>query len=285
MSASDIASSRTAEEHAFLSRAASYNHLPDLIPSDTPSPTLRRTFSDLASQRQSESPPTPSKEDVAAGKDILRRTSLQSKDKSTIAVSRFTVSAEDVTDAPASADPPEPPPKVPVTRAPEPVARPSKARAMSGRLVSFARKPWASNSADRAPSPSAKNSRLRPLRTEDSPPTAPMPPSRTSLQQDSAGEQSGSPVRKRTILSKRPRRPVVAVVTQSRDDSSSSPSSPSQQSLRAQPSLEKLPSSLNVSTPVLPPVPKGAATASVDPPRKRDELWGTFRALEADFQK
>ncbi|PKY08153.1 DUF1765-domain-containing protein [Aspergillus campestris IBT 28561] len=286
MSASDIASNRTAEEHAFLSRAASYNHLPDLIQSDTPSPTLRRTFSDLASQHQSESPPPPSKEDVAAGKDILRRTSLQSKDKSTIAVSRFTVSAEDVTDAPASASPPEPPPQVPMTRAPEPVARPSKARAMSGRLVSFARKPWASNSTDRPPSPSAKNSRLRPLRTEDSPPTAPMPPSRTSLQQESAAEQSaGSPVRKRTILSKRPRRPVVAVVTQSRDDSSSSPSSPSQQSLRAHPSLEKLPSSLNVSTPVLPPVPKGATTVSVDPPRKKDELWNAFRALEADFQK
>ncbi|PYH90145.1 DUF1765-domain-containing protein [Aspergillus ellipticus CBS 707.79] len=269
------------DEHAHLSHAASYNHLPDLSEAEAGRPGLRRTFSDLTHPVQAESP---SKEDVAAGKDILRRTSLRSKNKPTIAVSRFTVSTEDLSDT-APSEPTAPPTSVPeTTRAPSPVARPSKARSMSGRLVSLARKPWTSSSP-----PSGKGSRLRSLRTEDqSSLTPPASPSKTSGQADPETETDPAPpARKRTILNKRPRRPMVAVVTQSRADSPGSNSSP--QSLVAKNSLEKLAASLNVSTPVLPPVPKPPTPANIpggmDLPRKKDELWGVFRGLEADFQK
>ncbi|PWY92486.1 DUF1765-domain-containing protein [Aspergillus heteromorphus CBS 117.55] len=278
-SSPDLTDPHRDDEHAHLSHAASYNHLPDLA-AEAGRPGLRRTFSDLTHPIKAESP---SKEDVAAGKDILRRTSLRSKNKSTIAVSRFTVSTEDLSDT-APSEPPAPPTSVPETRAPSPVARPSKARSMSGRLVSLARKPWVSNSP-----PSGKGSRLRSSRAEEqSSLNPPIPPSRISGQTELEAESElAAPARRRTLLNKRPRRPMVAVVTQSRADSPSSNSSP--QSLVAKNSLEKLAASLNVSTPVLPPVPKPPTPAnipgSMDVPRKKDELWGVFRGLEADFQK
>ncbi|KAE8382553.1 DUF1765-domain-containing protein [Aspergillus bertholletiae] len=279
-------------EHVSIPHSASYNHLPDLITSESASPTLRRTFSDLTYPKDSTSP---SKEDVAAGKDILRRTSLRNKNKSTITVSRFSVSTEDVTDlasAELSGAPPNAPEptKVPETKAPEPVARPSKARSMSGRLVSLARKPWKSNSPSRSPSPPGKGARGRTLRAEEdsssgSPASQPksLPPLDTVTESDPA-----VPTRRRTILNKRPRRPVVAVVTQSQADSPTTPNSntPSPFTLTAKNSLEKLTSSFNVTTPVLPPMPKTTvASVGIDFPRKKDELWGVFRGLEADFQK
>ena len=285
-SAPEVTTTHQDDQESWLSRAASYNNLPDLSTSEPGSPGLRRTFSDLTFQKQSDSP---SKEDVAAGKDILRRTSLRrSKEKSTVAVSRFTVSTEDLADTPPS-EPPEPPPKVPQTRPPSPVARPSKARSMSGRLVSFARKPWMSSSPNRPGSPPSKTSRLRTLQGGDS--SSQAPSSRSSGSLDLArGSDPAAPSRKRTILSKRPRRPMVAVVTQSRADSPSTQSSPSPRSLLPKGSLERLTSSFNVSTPVLPPTskttgPSGNSSGGQDPPRKKDELWNAFRGLEADFQK
>ncbi|KAL3493844.1 hypothetical protein BJX62DRAFT_67733 [Aspergillus germanicus] len=269
-----------------LTRAASYNNLTELPTSEPGSPGLRRTFSDLTFQKQSDSP---SKEDVAAGKDILRRTSLRrSKDKPTVAVSRFTVSTEDLTTDVPPSEPPEPP-NVLQTRAPSPVARPFKARGMSGRLVSFARKPWMSSSPNRSTSPSSKTPRLRTLQGEDSSSQTPSSRSSGSLELPPSSD-SAAPSRKRTILNKRPRRPMVAVVTQNRAESPSTQSSPSPRSLLAKGSLERLTSSFNVSTPILPPVPKATASATnvsggSDPPRKKDELWNVFRGLEADFQK
>ncbi|KAB8228594.1 uncharacterized protein BDW43DRAFT_290983 [Aspergillus alliaceus] len=291
---SDILKSHRDGEHTSLPHSASYNHLPDLVASESTSPTLRRTFSDLTYPKDSTSP-SPSKEDVAAGKDILRRTSLRSKEKSTITVSRFSVSTEDVADSPSaelSGAPPKVPEstKVPETKAPEPVARPSKARSMSGRLVNLARKPWMSNSPTRSPSPSAKGSGGRSSRTEEqSPSSSPAPQSKNLTSLDTVTESdTGVPSRRRTILNKRPRRPMVAVVTQSQADSPTTPNSntPSPFTLTAKNSLEKLTSSFNVTTPVLPPMPKTAvASSGIDFARKKDELWGVFRGLEADFQK
>ncbi|EAW09642.1 DUF1765 domain-containing protein [Aspergillus clavatus NRRL 1] len=286
------------DEHTFLSRAASYNNLTDIPVSEPGSPALRRTFSDLAVQSDSGSP---SKEDVAAGKDILRRTSLRrAKEKQTVAISRFTLSAEDLNDAavpapaPAGASSRPAPTKYPETKAPEPVARPSKARSMSGRLVNLARKPWgSSNTRSRSPSPPLKTSRYRTGRADDQPVSKSQnTPTKPGSKLDSATETDSTlPSRRRTLLNKRPRRPMVAVVTQSQDDSPSTPSSGSPHSLRTKHSLERLAASLRVSTPILPPMPKGAAMAAgnfagnIDLPRKKDELWGVFRGLEADCQK
>ncbi|KAJ5748423.1 uncharacterized protein N7511_010119 [Penicillium nucicola] len=244
-----------------LSRAASYT---DLHSPTTTEPSLRRTFSDYAVPALSKSP---TKESVAAGKDILRRTSQRSKDKPAT-VSRFTLSSsEDLKDSESH---------VPETKAPEPAVRPSKSRSMSGRIVSLARKPWGSSS--RSPSPSAKRSKQ-----QDQSPT------RAGRKAD---DDQPQPSRRRTILYKRPRRPMVAVVAKGPEDGTDSPNSPSGNSLRHRTSFEKFTASLSVSTPVLPPMPKGAAETAAsyaipggDSSRKKDELWGIFRGLEADYQK
>ncbi|OQE10840.1 hypothetical protein PENVUL_c003G07694 [Penicillium vulpinum] len=248
-----------------LSRAASYTDLPSQT---TTEPSLRRTFSDCAVPTLAESP---TKETVAAGKDILRRTSLRSKEKSKpTSISRFTLSSsEDLKNTNSH---------VPETRAPEPAARPSKSRSMSGRIVSLARKPWGSSS--RSPSPSAKRSKQQDSQS----------PTRFSGRKTE--DDQTQPSRRRTILYKRPRRPMLAVVAKGSEDSSGSPSSPSGNSLRHRSSFEKFTASLSVSTPVLPPMPKGAAetaaayaNSGTDHTRQKDELWGIFRGLEADFQK
>ncbi|KAJ5834950.1 hypothetical protein N7447_000976 [Penicillium robsamsonii] len=257
--------SYTNDETPELSRAASYTDLPSQTATE---PSLRRTFSDYAVPSLAESP---TKETVDAGKDILRRTSLRSKDKSKPAVSRFTLSSsEDLKDTDSH---------VPETRAPEPAVRPSKSRSMSGRIVSLARKPWSSSS--RSPSPSAKRSKQQDSQS----------PTRFGGQK-TEDDQAQPPSRRRTILYKRPRRPMLAVVAKGPEDSPGSPSSPSGNSLRHRSSFEKFTASLTVSTPVLPPMPKGAAETAAayansgpDHARKKDELWGIFRGLEADFQK
>ncbi|CAP94374.1 hypothetical protein E8E15_003152 [Penicillium rubens] len=253
------------DQNPELSRAASYTDLPSQTATES---SLRRTFSDYAVPTLAESP---TKETVAAGKDILRRTSLRSKDKSKQAsVSQFTLSSsEDLKDTDSF---------VPETRAPEPAARPSKSRSMSGRIVSLARKPWGSSS--RSPSPSAKRSKQQDSQS----------PSRSTGRKTE--DDQIQPSRRRTILYKRPRRPMLAVVAKGPEDSPGSPSSPSGNSLRHRSSFEKFTASLSVSTPVLPPMPKGAAetaaayaNAGTHHARKKDELWGIFRGLEADFQK
>lgn len=275
------------EHNTFLPRSASYNHLPDAPPSEPGSPGLRRTLSDLTYPTQ---PGSPSKADVAAGKDILRRTSRRSKDRPSIAAPRFTLSAEKLGDA-ANSNSPDVNVRVPETRAPEPVARPSKTRSMSGRLASIARKPWISNAEARPPSPLSRSGKTWSLRGEDSilPISLPSTPSKAARAESVAESDTSLPSRKKTMLNKRPRRPRIAVLAKGQDDSLSSPSSP--QFPRSQDSLESLTSSLNVSTPILPTTPKAAAKSatsvsnSVDSSRKRDELWGAFRDLEADYQR
>ncbi|KAJ5235196.1 uncharacterized protein N7469_004364 [Penicillium citrinum] len=272
-----IASYTNDDEDSLLSRAASYTDLPSQSTPENAQPPLRRTFSDYAVPALTESP---TKESVAAGKDILRRTSLRSKNKPPLSVSHFTLSSsEDLKDVDAQ----DTTAKVPETKAPEPAARPSKGRTMSGRIVSLARKPWGSSS--RSPSPSAKRTKQR---AEEQSPT------RSGARQiDGTDSDQGMPARKRTILYKRPRRPMVAVVAKgANEETPGSPSSPSGNSLRHRSSFEKFTASLSVSTPVLPPMPKGAAanaaafvSHTADQSRRKDELWGIFRGLEADYQK
>lgn len=263
------------EGSALLSRAASYTDLPSQPENEVVSPSLRRTFSDYAVPTVSDSP---TKESVAAGKDILRRTSLRSKTKSPPTVSHFTLSSsEDLKDI----NPQDAAPKLLGHRIPEPAARPSKGRSMSGRIVSLAKKPWGSPS--RSPSPSAKKTKSK---VEEQSPTR-----GAARKAEESDSDSAPPSRRRSILYKRPRRPVLAVVAKGDEDVPSSPVSPSQ-SLRNRSSFEKFTATLSVSTPVLPPMPKGAAATAAafqnsgsDHSRKKDELWGIFRGLEADFQK
>ncbi|CAL5872541.1 uncharacterized protein PFLUO_LOCUS6805 [Penicillium psychrofluorescens] len=274
--------------NGFLPRSASYTDLPRVLPATEPGPSnLRRTFSDYAVPTLSDSP---TKESVRAGKDILRRTSLRSKNRPEIAVSHFTLSSSEEVNKTGTDSHAE---KTPRTRAPEPVARPSKGRSMSGRIVSLARKPWGSSS--RSPSPSSKRAKQHQSRgDEQSSISSRSQTKKTATATDTvADSESVHPSRKRTILYKRPRRPMQAVVAKDLEDNPGAPNSPTDRSLRQHSSLEKFTSSLSVSTPVLPPMPKGAAATAAaalshsggDHSRRKDELWGVFRGLEADYQK
>lgn len=280
----EVANNHADDRNHFLPRSASYTHLPQLSTTEPTRPEFRRTLSDLSSSSPTQTE-FPLKEDVAAGKDILRRTSQRSKGKHAIAVSRFTVSADQLSGT-ANSESQDTVLELPETRPPEPVARPSKARAMSGRLAHLARKPWISNSDSRSPSPSAKRSKHRSMPSLPSDEESPTPQSTSKTTPDSDGTVS----RRRTVLYKRPRRPVIAVVA-SQEDNPSAPSSPSTQSPRSKGSLENLSSSPLISTPVLPARPKAAAStnpsfsSNLEPPQRKDELWGAFRGLEADFQK
>lgn len=268
-----------------LPRSASYTHP---ITSSTESrPTdLRRTFSDVSSAPSNEHL---SKETVATGKDILRRTSFNSDDRPTIGhVPKSSYSTTDLVGK-GNAVSYDESLRYPETRPPEPVARPAKGRSMPGKLASLARKPWTSNSRPRSPS----------VRSEEKASTGPpVNHTRTPSQTDGlavpATDTTGE-TKKKAVLYKRPRRPTLAVVADGCADSTSptTPTSPSP-SLRSKSSFSKFTIQPNVSTPVLPPMPRSAsANASFnssgnptpDPSRNRDELWGTFRILDADYQK
>lgn len=301
-SSPELLGHRTCEKRASVSRSASYQNLPETADFGPVSPPLRRTFSDLATPNQA---PSPTKEDVAAGKDILRRTSLRSQSKDpAIAVTRVTgvdEKAENLEEEDSGSPSSESesqdavPISIPETKPPEPVAQPSKARVMSGRLVSLARKPWSSSSPSRPATPSPNPPKTHVLPTGDAQPLE-EPPAQPDFKAAAQSEvpvdsDTSQPARKRTMLNKRPRRPVVAVVTHhGHSDSVDSQKSPASL-LRPKNSLDKFTASLNISTPVLPPNSKPATaspvafSSSVDPPRKKDDLWGVFRGLEADNQK
>ena len=68
------------------------------------------------------------------------------------------------------------------------------------------------------------------------------------------------------------------------------PKSPSMQSLRGRASFERFTAPFGSSTTDVPPVPHPQPGSlhpppSTEPPRKKDELWGVFRNLDADYQK
>ncbi|KAJ9213448.1 hypothetical protein DTO166G4_4891 [Paecilomyces variotii] len=276
---------------SFLHRSASYNHLPD-VQVDQESTDMKRTFSDvnLAALKDS-----PSKESVETEKAILRRASQRTANgRPKIAVSQFTLSAEELKGATgvniedAATDP------VPETKPPEPVVRPSRVRSMSGRLATLARKSWIStSSSSRSPSPT-KDTKLKgmplnepsPVRQQD--PSSLKAPPVPEIREDIISKPPpAEPGRRRSVL-RRGRRPLSALVSRSKNDTLTIRPIPSSTSLRSKTSFDRLASSVNISTPVLPPVPKAPAlapTAGMDPPRKKDELWGVFRGLEGDYQK
>lgn len=286
-SSTEIMTNNGGDRNTTLSRAASYNYLPDLSQNEPRRPDLRRTFSDQTSPTQS----GPSeKGDVAAGKDILRRSSIRSKERRAIALPRLTVPTNELNGSSAHVPSQDEAVQVPETRPPEPVARPSKTRLMSGRLANFARKPWISAADSRAPSPTGRIGKHRTLPSEDGSSTSSQS-SVKSVPTGSAQESESAPSsRRKTVLYNRPRRPVIALVAKDQEDAQASPSSPSF-SLQSKTSLENLTASLRISTPILPPRSKTKATANSslssgpDLAQKRDKLWNAFRGLEADYQR
>ncbi|KAL1868369.1 hypothetical protein Plec18167_008294 [Paecilomyces lecythidis] len=276
---------------SFLHRSASYNHLPDIKVEDE-SAAMKRTFSDvnLAALRDS-----PSKESVETEKAILRRASQRTANaKPKIAVSQFTLSAEDLKDATGVNIEDAATVPIPETKPPEPAVRPSRVRSMSGRLANLARKSWIStSSSSRSPSPTKGTNKQKGTPLKESSQVGEQDPSSLrppvpEIQEDIISKPPPTePGRRRTVL-KRGRRPLSALVSRSKNDTLTIHPTPSSNSLRSRASMDRFASAVNVSTPVLPPVPKAPVvppTAGMDPPRKKDELWGVFRGLEGDYQK
>lgn len=257
-----------------LVQSASFTDLSALSSADSSaSPPLRRAFSDHHSPGN---PDVPAKSSIALGKGILRRKSFRSKGKSAvIGASQLNVSTEDLVNGGWNAEQSHDNVAIPETKPPEPAARPAKGRSMSGRLASLARN-WSSNAPSRSPSSLQSE---RNVRESNSQP----PPSQADSASNAAVEG------KRNVPYRRPRLPKLAVVADG-GDGPVTPTSPAS-SLRPKRSFSKIPSAPNVSTPVLPPMPKSTPTSSIvssdspEVPRMKDELWGVFRNLDVEYQR
>lgn len=280
-----------------LHRAASFDSSKEEEGDHGPSsPGVKRTFSDLSlSYSKNDSS---FRENLSAGKEILRRVTLRSPNKSKAAVPRSI---------------PRESPKVPdtgsangnvlkqkstltVTRnamedrggesRSQPPVRPTKARSVSGKIATLARVPWMATS--RSPSPASTDSKRG---TSVSREHSPTPASQSGIVDDaSLRSEQATPGdlpddSSRRTVNKRSRRPLSAFVPRSKSaDPSPTPPSPS---LRGRKSLDQVPPH-HISTADLPPLPKApviSLPSTVDPPRKKDELWTVFRGLEADLHK
>ncbi|CRG86067.1 UPF0592 membrane protein [Talaromyces islandicus] len=259
------------------------------------SPGIKRSISDLSLSSKNDSS---FRENLSAGKEILRRVTLRSPNKSKAAVPRSI---------------PRESPKVPATASAngnvlqqkstlavtgsgvevaggesrsQPPVRPTKARSVSGKIATLARVPWMTTS--RSPSPASIDSKRGTSTSREQSPT-PISQSEaaddTSLRSEQATPGDLADESNRKVVNKRSRRPLSAFVPRSKSaDPSATPPSPS---LRGRKSLDQI-TPHHVSTTDLPPLPKAPVIplpSTVDPPRKKDELWNVFRSLEADLHK
>lgn len=265
-----------------LTRSASYNHIPE-IKFDRDSDSLRKTFSEVnLVQPTSAQPGLQKTEDFTTEKEILRQSSLRSKRKNGAA---FTLGDEDESET-----------NVTSTKSGKDSERPGRSRktnAVTGALASFARKPWKQS---RSPSPSQMNkepkARTGPSNGRFSSEIESTRPNGASAQapQEDGKRRPSAPARTASVLSKRIRRPTSTIVPQEASDPPSTiRRQPSLQTLRRRTSLEKLAASVGLAKKDVPPIPQnlppGVTKLKLDPPRKRDELWGVFRGLDADYQK
>lgn len=270
---------------SLLNRPASYNYLPAL--NRTADPVIKRNLSEHNLPLSAESAANFEKNNVATGKDILRRSSLRSSNDDS-KKSRFTLPSDEVDDATTS--------KPEVSGGASDAnagSQPPKPRSMSGAIANLARKPWMPS---RSPSPSSKGPKRKAGRTRDISPT----------QMNTSPLKSGSPskparndpasfgsrpelMRRGSVLSKKSSRPLNILTSRGKAEPDNIPKSPSTHTLRGRASFERFTSPFVSSTTDAPPIPQPPAGSlhppSTEPSRKKDELWGVFRNLDADYQK
>jgi len=115
------------------------------------------------------------------------------------------------------------------------------------------------------------------------------PPNVTSGLATPLKEQTSFQQRVNTSTAKKARRPLSAILSRSNSFVGSRPSNPS--ALPRSYSAERLPTSSVDEVPEVPEMPKtiprsGSRTPVTEPQmRKKDELWGNFRTLDAEYQK
>ena len=167
-----------------------------------------------------------------------------------------------------------------------------KRRSVSGSLTSFARKSWISGS--RSPSPNNREPQADGHIGNESYSNNRRPPSRSStLNQSDGGNKDmnghvDTPTKRSGTIRKKSRRPLSAFLGKG----SSELGIPSVPTIPKSYSTDRLPSlHLEHSSSDKPPtVPKSMSSdrlqgLGTESPRRKDELWGAFRALDGDFQK
>lgn len=280
-----------------IPRSASYAHVPSLTqPNTTPdSVGIKRTFSEnvLANPKANAfrqsfirhgSGDGEEQHEYTNGRDLVQRQSTRSATSPKITVSKFTL-ATDQSTGDAAYEPNEGKPKVIVDHD-------GKLRSVSGTLSSLARKSWIS--ASRSPSPNKRENPKDGSVTIDRSPSSASSGSRSVVvtQSDTAKgvaeDHIMKPLRRSSFLGKKSRRPLSAFLGRS----SPEPRTPPVPSIPKSYSTGRLPSLMNNhSSSEKPPVmPKSLSSErlqamGMDFPRRKDELWTNFRALDGDFQK
>ncbi len=280
-----------------LPRSASHVQIPTTtVPYTTPeSNGIKRTFSEnvLANPKGNDFRQSFSKQasesveninEKLNGKSLLRRRSTRSLVSPKITVSKFALGPRRGTgdlayesrkdDSKETLDPD------------------IKRRTVSASLTSFARKSWIS--ASRSPSPNKRDALPNGVLVKDPGSNNARPPSRSSAltridsKNVATNGQVGTPTKRTSTISKRSRRPLSAILGKSstETDAPSVPSIPISYSTDRLPSLNYNPfSSEQPHT-----MPKSRSSErlqgmGMESPRRKDELWGAFRALDGDFQK
>ena len=280
-------------EMSLLPRSASYTQLPatTMLHATPESNGIKRTFSEnvLANPgrtafRQSFSKhASEGAEQIHGrlnGKSLLRRRSARSLVGPKITVSKFALGPHRDTSSSAydSSD----------GTSKENLDPEIKRRPVSGSLTSFARKSWMS--ASRSPSPNKREA--PPDGVSGSNSAKPMSKSGAVTRSDSentvVNDHIGTPAKRSSTVIKKSRRPLSAFLGRASPESGA----PSLPSIPKSYSTDRLPSlNYNYSSSDKPPiVPKSISFerlqgTGTESPRRKDELWGVFRALDGDFQK
>lgn len=273
---------------ATIPRSASCDHIPNgTISNVPPKPhSIKRTLSENALvslhggvSRQPFEPEKLSTIDRGDG----YHSSTRSINKPRITISKYTLATEYDGNAMYARE---------TEKGPDPAGSGRKSRSVSGSLSSFAKKSW--TTASRSPSPKKRSTLLeeatlsRPRLDH----ARPFPSSSVNkLVQNGRKLPNGSAsdlARHGSMVGKKPRRPLSVFLGKAPAE----PKIPLVPSIPRSFSTDRLPaiSQTHSSSGAPPTIPKSISSdrlqnLGVDSLRKRDELWGAFRALDGDFHK
>ncbi|KAF3491553.1 uncharacterized protein GIQ15_01070 [Arthroderma uncinatum] len=289
-----------------LGRSASYNHIPQLL-ADPEASNIKRTISEVNLSQLAADAQSPTHQlDVETGKSILRQASLREKAgqrrpaRNPPAATSTDSNNTNNTPSPSPNANPSANPSVEVTTVPRAsTERPRKGFSKQS-FANLTLKPWkTSRSPSPAPQPSpdakSANDALEKTLTGGSSSTTGTLSVKTADSASTATTESAatSPVESTGATTpKRGRRPasIISLKSKAQFESKGTRES-SSQSLRRRPSWDRMVASVSLSSSKqdVPPVPQvpTSQTSRLKPesPKKKDELWHVFRALDVDYQK
>lgn len=263
-------------------RSSSYDHVPDTVKSDVKSESriIQRTLSDNALDNVSRHSST-GKNTTAKDHGLSRQSSARLYMNARVNMSNPITTRHSQRDAH----------KTRIEDTSHHVGIERKSRSVSGSLTNFARKPWATVS--RSPSPRKRTPQVEcdALSVPGFRQTMALPPA--AAISEKGGENLSNAMfesaSKGPIQGKKSRRPLSAFLGRASSESK----------VHVVPSIPKAFSSdtLSAMNPIHPPIhtppviPRSISSDRLhslgndSPPRRRDELWGAFRALDSEFHK